>query len=119
MVKIKICGITNRVDAMNAVSLGADALGFIFSKSPRQMTPIEVKKIIQVLPPYITCTGVFVNEALENVLEIMDFCKLDIVQLHGDESPEYGRKIPYRIVKTFRVKDKESLNVISKYISSS
>lgn len=116
--KIKICGITNRVDAINTVSLGADAIGFVFAESSRQVTPKEVKKIMQVLPPYITTVGLFVNESVKKVIETMQFCKLDVVQLHGQETPEYCKKIPYRIVKAFNIQDEASLKPIEKYVTS-
>ncbi|MBI5206658.1 MAG: phosphoribosylanthranilate isomerase [Candidatus Firestonebacteria bacterium] len=118
MTKIKICGITNRIDALGCASLGVDAIGFIFAPGPRQITSKEAKKIIQVLPPYITTVGVFVNETAEKINEIVNFCKLDIVQLHGQEPPEYCKKITGRIVKTFHIKNKESLNPISLYAAS-
>ncbi len=118
MVKIKICGITNRIDAMNAANLGADAIGFVFSQSPRQITPKEAKKIIQVLPPYITTVGLFVNESIEKVHETMQFCNLNVAQLHGQESSDYCKRINNRIIKAFHIKDTMSLLPISKYSCS-
>ncbi|HLG29636.1 MAG TPA: phosphoribosylanthranilate isomerase, partial [Candidatus Brocadiales bacterium] len=89
MVKVKICGITNAEDAMDAVALGADALGFIFADSPRKITEIEARAIIKSLPPFISCVGLFVNESIERVRDVCEFCSLHAVQLHGDEPPEY------------------------------
>ena len=72
--RVKICGITNREDALTAVKLGADALGFVFSNSPRQITPEIADKIISQLPPFILCVGVFANENRDRVVEMMDSC---------------------------------------------
>ena len=68
-VKVKICGITNYEDAYAASSYGADAIGFVFAKSPRQVTPEAAKSIIMELPPYLVTVGVFVKE--EAIAEIM------------------------------------------------
>jgi len=90
MIGVKICGITNIRDAYRAAEFGADALGFIFySKSQRVITPERTKEIIQKIPGSIRRVGVFVNEEIGTVKEIVDFCGLHLIQLHGDESPQY------------------------------
>ncbi len=101
MTEIKVCGMTNAADAMNAVQCGADALGFIFySKSPRYVQPGAAKEIIAKLPHDICKVGVFVNHEAEAVKEIVEFCGLDLIQLHGDESPRYCREFPKsRLIK--------------------
>src|SRR5947209_15947155 len=83
--RVKICGITNREDALLAVEAGAHALGFVFADSPRQVTPGQAAKIIAELPPFVQTVGVFVDEDVEPVLIR---CPLDAVQFHGDEPPE-------------------------------
>lgn len=89
-------------DALAAVRLGVDALGFIFvKKSPRYITPEKAAKIIAKLPPFISRVGVFVNESPEVVTHIAVKAGLDTVQLHGDESEEVCRQIPYTVVKAF------------------
>ncbi|MCJ7546205.1 MAG: N-(5'-phosphoribosyl)anthranilate isomerase, partial [Deltaproteobacteria bacterium] len=95
MTAIKICGITNIEDACFAAASGADAIGFVFhAPSPRYVTPEHVKKIIEELPDTITTVGVFVNlDALE-VKKIMSLCRLDMVQLHGAESPDFCAQFP-------------------------
>ena len=95
MTKVKICGITNIHDALHAADCGADALGFIYyPKSPRYVAPEVARKIIEELPPGITKVGVFVNHDAGEIRELMEFCGLDMVQLHGVESPAYCRQFP-------------------------
>lgn len=115
MIKIKICGITNKKDALFAADYGVDALGFIFAESQRKISPFSAKRIIKTLPPFITRVGVFVNENENKVNEIADFCGLDAVQLHGNESPKYCKKIRTKVIKAFRVKKREDLSDILKY----
>lgn len=115
MVKVKICGITNIEDALSAVDYGADALGFIFfDKSPRYVTPERAREIISYLPPFITTAGVFVNETKEKMLDIIKFAGIDILQLHGEEPPEYCG-IWHRVVKAFRVRNFTDLKPLEKY----
>ncbi len=104
MVKVKICGITNLKDAELAVRCGADALGFIFAESPRRANPKTVREIAGALGPFTTLVGVFVNQTASAVLETAAACRLDALQLHGEESPDYCRKLaPYKVIKTFRM----------------
>jgi phosphoribosylanthranilate isomerase len=92
MTQIKICGITSRTDALTAAGCGADALGFIFYQaSPRHVTPETARMICGDLPKRVVRVGVFVNEDASKVIEIVDFCGLDLIQLHGDEPPDYCR----------------------------
>jgi len=110
MTKIKICGITNRDDALHACGCGADALGFVFyDKSPRCIAPAAAREIIATLPPFVTAVGLFVNEAPRRVRQVADFCGLGVIQLHGDEGPQGCDFAPYRVVKALRVRDGESL----------
>lgn len=102
MVRIKFCGITNIKDALETAGLGVNALGFVFAKSPRQVSPEKAKEIIEKLPPWISAVGVFVNEKPEAVSEIAEHCKLDYIQLHGEESPEYCRNLGLKVIKTIK-----------------
>ena len=116
MVKVKICGITSIADARMAVAAGADALGFVFfSQSPRHLTPEQASAIIAKLPPFVQAVGLFVNSGLAEVNRIADQCRLDIVQLHGDESPDFCRQVNRRVLKAFRVKDISSLDPVREY----
>ena len=119
-VKVKICGMTNLKDVKVAVDGGADAVGFIFyKKSPRSVTMKVVREIVLNLPPFVDSVGVFVNETAEQINKIADHCKLDRVQLHGDESPAFCKKIRRRVIKAIRVKDMQSLKKLSEYPVSS
>jgi phosphoribosylanthranilate isomerase len=110
MVKIKICGITNIDDARHAADCGADALGFVFfAGSPRCVTPEQARDIIAALPPLVAHVGLFVNEDPERIQAVADFCGLDILQLHGDESPQGCNLFQRRVIKALRVRDAESL----------
>jgi phosphoribosylanthranilate isomerase len=115
--EIKICGITNLEDALSVCFLGADAIGFIFyPKSPRYIAPEAVKHILDNLPHVIVRVGVFVNHELQSVRDIFEFCGLDMIQFHGDESPEYCRQFPEKVlIKTFFPKSDEELDEIKKY----
>lgn len=90
---IKICGITRLADAQQAVEHGATALGFVFwPKSPRAIAPTDAQAIIAALPGGATPVGVFVNEEVGRVLEIVAMTGIRVVQLHGDETPDaFGR----------------------------
>lgn len=106
--KVKICGITNIEDALYSVWYGADALGFVFyKKSKRYIRPEEAKKIIEILPPWIFKVGLFVNEKIVNVKKVAKCCKLDFIQLHGDEKSSYLKKLKgFRLIRAIRIKDR-------------
>jgi phosphoribosylanthranilate isomerase len=84
---VKICGITNEQDALLAVALGADALGFVFAPSPRQISPALAREIVKRLPPETLTVGVFRNETPLRVIEIVNEARLQGAQLHGHETP--------------------------------
>jgi len=117
VIKVKICGITNLKDALAAVEAGSDALGFVFCKlSPRYITPKRVGEIISRLPKNIIKIGIFVNARENSIKNIAKNCSLDILQFHGDESPEFCRRFKnYKIIKAFRVKGPLDLERIARY----
>jgi len=98
-VRVKICGLTNLADALAAVRAGADALGFVLAPSPRQVTPAQVRSIVDSLPPMILTVGVFVNSDLREVAETRSYCGLDLVQLHGQESEQEAAALGRRVIK--------------------
>ncbi len=115
MVRVKICGITNIEDALLAVGLGADALGFVFAPSPRKISPEVAREIIEALPPFVSRVGVFVNQVRDKVEKIAHLCNLDVLQLHGEESSAYCKAFELKVIKALRVKDSSVLDVMSKY----
>lgn len=103
-VRIKFCGITNVDDALAAVALGVDALGFVFhAPSPRHVGPAAAAAIIQRLPPLVCKVGLFVNAPMATVRETIAQTGIDVVQFHGDESPEVCRDAPRAWIKAIRV----------------
>ena len=113
IVKVKICGITNIDDAVAAMDMGADLLGFNFYPcSPRYVTPEESEGIINKLPGFIDTAGVFVNASVEQIHETNAVCHLGWIQLHGDEDPQFCRSLLSHSVKTMkaiRVKDQTDI----------
>ena len=108
--KIKICGLTRREDVVSAAEFGADLLGFVFAESPRRVSPERVAEISVALPEKILKVGVFVDAPLAEVKEIAAFCALDVLQLHGTESSDYGRALnAYKVLKVFRLGDGRKL----------
>jgi phosphoribosylanthranilate isomerase len=110
MVKVKICGLTNLKDALLAQKAGADIAGFIFAQSPRRITPEKAGKIIVKLKSSLLKAGVFVNEPLNALNHTVKKLRLNFVQLSGDESPAYIKKIKgAMIIKAIRVRSKADL----------
>ena len=99
---IKICGITREEDALLATALGADAVGFIFAPSVRQVAPLAARDMVRQLPADIMTVGVFRDATKEKVLETVNQVGLRAVQLHGHESPETCRWIAERVPVTIR-----------------
>lgn len=115
-VKVKICGLTRLVDAQTAVAAGADALGFVFwEQSPRWLSTAQAAEIIRHLPAQVQKVGVFVNAPPEAVRRAIGDCGLDVLQFHGDESPDYCRQFGRRVMKAFRIRDAESLRALPDY----
>lgn len=118
--RVKICGITRLDDALHAVHCGADALGFVFyERSPRCVSPEQVRTMIAALPPLVTTVGLFVNQTAEIIRQVVAHCGLDVVQLHGDEPPEVCRALaPCRVIKALRLRDAESLRDLEHFPAS-
>ena len=94
---VKICGITNEDDALLAVAMGADAVGFVFAPSPRQVAAGHVRDIVRRLPPEILTVGVFRDEAPQRVVEVVQSAGLRGVQLHGHETPDDAKFVKSRV----------------------
>jgi phosphoribosylanthranilate isomerase len=121
IVKVKICGITNYEDAIAAVDMGADLIGFNFyEKSPRYVTPQRAAQIINKLPAFVDCAGVFVNAPFDYIRDIMDICQLGWVQFHGDESPQFCElflTVSVKTIKAMRVRDKSDIEKANDYFT--
>lgn len=101
--KVKICGITSVESAIDSVEAGADALGFMFAKSKRKISPDDAREIIDHLPNDVDRVGVFVNETPEMVKDIADYCRLTAIQLHGEESVEDYLSLQLNLIKSVKV----------------
>jgi phosphoribosylanthranilate isomerase len=114
--KVKICGITNEADAVHAVAVGADALGFVlYRQSPRYIEPAVARAIIAGLPPFVLTVGVFVNEEAATVRRLMDECGLSLAQLHGDEPASYCRSLGRPALKALRLKDRGAFLALAEF----
>lgn len=101
---IKICGITRASDALHAVRHGADALGFVFwTTSPRYVDPSQAAEIIASLPDGVMSVGVFVNEPVDAIREVVARTGISAVQLHGDEPPEYAVTLGWPVLRSVNV----------------
>jgi phosphoribosylanthranilate isomerase len=115
-VKVKICGITNADDALAAVEAGADALGFVcYRNSPRYIAPEHIARIVRGLPPFILPVGVFVNEDMKSVRDLMDACGLVFAQLHGDEPAAYCEALGRPVLRAFRLRGRGALLQLAEY----
>ncbi len=104
--RVKMCGITTKKDALNAIACGADALGFVFyPKSPRYISPGKAASIIAALPPFVSSSGLFVNENAAVVTSTILETQLDILQFHGDENENYCLQFSRPYYKALRMKD--------------
>ena len=114
--RIKVCGITCQEDARTAVAAGADGLGFIFvEQSPRLVEPDMVRAITGELPPFVDRVGVFLDEEIELVEEIVHYCRLTLVQLHGSESSEYCRRLSCKVIKSFCIRPDSGSEELAAY----
>jgi phosphoribosylanthranilate isomerase len=103
-VRSKICGITRIEDALAAVEAGADAIGLVFyAKSPRAVSVQQARAIIAALPPFISTVGLFVNASHCELNETLDAVPLDMLQFHGDETPEQCEGYHRPFIKALRV----------------
>jgi phosphoribosylanthranilate isomerase len=108
--RVKICGITRPEDALEAAHAGADAIGLVFyGPSPRAVTPAQAVDIVKKLPPFVTVVGLFVNASREEIAETLAATRIDLLQFHGDETPEQcgGHGRPY--IKAIRMRQEVDL----------
>ena len=116
MIAVKICGITSLKDAEMAVNYSVSAIGMIFCPdSPRYVDPTEVEQWVERIPDSVKKVGVFVNEQIDTINNITRQLKLEFIQLHGDESPEFCNGIIRPVIKVFRVGDDFDAIVLNEY----
>jgi|SRR5690625_44311 len=108
---VKICGIKTMEIAQIASDSGADLLGFVFAPSKRQITPKDAARIVQALPGSVLKVGVFVNETAKHIVQIADEVGLNIIQLHGEESPDILHTLGYPTIKAFPIDEITRTNV--------
>ena len=121
MAKVKICGITRLEDALMCAKFGADALGFNFyEKSKRFIKPSEAGSILEQLDDRFSKFGVFVNSTVDEILDVVNIARINVIQLHGDESPEFvadlRSKTDTPIVKAFRVTEVFEVSFLTNYL---
>ncbi len=108
--RVKICGITREEDARAAVTAGCDAIGLVFYRpSPRYVSPERATQIVASLPPFVSVVGLFVDAEPEEILQVMKLVRLDLLQFHGDESPEACERFDLPYMKAIRVKPDTNL----------
>jgi phosphoribosylanthranilate isomerase len=105
MTRIKICGLTRDQDVLTAASLGTDALGLVFyEKSPRHVAVEQAAKLARAVPPFVTVVGLFVNPSVDYVREVLAIVPLDVLQFHGEETPEFCGQFSRPYLKAIRVR---------------
>ena len=104
--RVKICGLTRPEDIDAAVAAGADAIGLVFYQpSPRSVTIDQAKALAARVPAFVTLTGLFVNPPVDEVRQVLDQVPLDLLQFHGDESPQFCTSFGRRWIKAVRVRE--------------
>jgi len=108
--RVKICGITRSEDALAVCHAGADALGFVFFEpSPRNVDPEVVREILAGLPPFVTTVGLFVNPEPAFVESVLGAARLDLLQFHGEETPEQCERYGLPYIKAVRMRPEVNL----------
>lgn len=118
--RIKICGITRPEDAEQAAKLGADAIGLVFyGPSPRNVDIESACAVVDALPPFVTSVGLFVNASAEEIHGVLDSVNLDLLQFHGDESPEFCASFDRPWIKAIRMAEGVDLHAEAERYSAS
>ncbi|MFB1080923.1 phosphoribosylanthranilate isomerase [Jeotgalibacillus sp. JSM ZJ347] len=112
---VKICGLMKKEDVTTAVESGADYIGFVFADSKRRISYSHAANISSHIPDYVKKVGVFVNPSIDEVNEAVAVAKLDFIQLHGDESPEFCSKMPKPVIKAFSISEQTDIENMKQY----
>ncbi|MER2090182.1 MAG: phosphoribosylanthranilate isomerase [Sporosarcina sp.] len=115
MTKVKICGLMEREHVKTAVDAGADAIGFVFAPSRRQVTKLEAQKLAKDIPDSVMKIGVFVDASREEIEKIYREVPLDYVQFHGDESSDFIKTIGLPSIKVLSVHSAEDTMQATRY----
>ncbi|MCS0671983.1 phosphoribosylanthranilate isomerase [Cytobacillus firmus] len=113
--KVKICGIRDISTALSAIENGADALGFVFAESKRKINPEAAGEIIRELPREVLKVGVFVNETKATIEEIARVSGINVIQLHGDETPEFCSSFSLPVIKALSVGSPVDLSQLDEF----
>ena len=110
MIRSKICGFTRPQDALAAAQLGVDAVGLVFYPQSKRFVSIEqAQAIVRVLPPFVSVVALFVNENTERIRQVLAQVPVDILQFHGDETPEFCRQFDRPYIKAVRVQNTDDI----------
>lgn len=115
MTKVKICGLTRMEDADWANELMPDYVGFMFAESRRRVSPDTAARIAERIDHAVKRVGVFVNPTMDEIRKVLDACPLDVLQLHGEESPDFCRETGMAVWKAFRMRTPEVLTELDAY----
>jgi len=115
MTKVKICGLKEQQHVRAAVEAGADAIGFVFAPSKRQISIEQAHQLAKDVPGEVLKIGVFVNPSVEELRAAVEGVPLDYVQFHGEETPEFIRQQGYPAIKALSVRDKEDVRAAANY----
>ena len=121
MTRVKFCGLRHKDDIADAVALGVDALGFVFYEpSSRYVAPEDAATLTRAVPAFLTRVGLFVNENAETIKRIFEIAQLNLIQYHGEESPEFCDSVGLPYIKAFRVQqDMDIRGAMDRYPNAS
>ena len=121
MTRVKFCGLRHKDDVADAVALGVDALGFVFYEpSSRYVAPEDAAILTCAVPAFLTRVGLFVNENAETIKRIFEIARLNLIQYHGEESPEFCDSVGLPYIKAFRVQqDTDIRGAMDRYPNAS
>jgi phosphoribosylanthranilate isomerase len=115
-VRVKVCGITSVEDGLMAARAGVDAVGFVFWPRSSRAIDVETARLIaRALPPFVTRVGVFVDASHEELACVAEAVGLDVLQLHGQETPDFVERLSRPVLKALRVDDSFSVDVAARY----